>query len=499
MKAVRILAVAAVAGLLGLAATAVAAGKAGASPAVRPAPAAAAKSVLPARIDRTAGTEWWGIYFQKQKVGWGNQEISGAPGGEGYLSRSESWFRLKLLDVTREVRMTEESRLNRDWSLASMRFAMKATDVDLSLDAKVEPACIAVTIRSGGLEQTVEVPRPAGDGPVYSSSALSPYLSYAGLLTGKSYSLNVFDPTTQTRQILTADVLGEEKIEGSPAFHVRTNMLGIQSENWITREGESLREETQDGFVVVREPEAVAKAGVSTSPSDMAEDMAVSIGKPVRQQARLGKLVLKLTGVDTAGFDLDGDGQRFQDGILTVTKEPLPASAGYELPFKGDEKIAAYVKPEPMIASDHPKMIAKAREIIGTTKDPLAASMKLMEWVYRNVDKQPVFSLPNALDVLERLKGDCNEHTALLTALGRAAGIPTKQEAGLVHLEGTGRFYYHAWVSFYLGGRWVGADAAFGQFPVDVTHLRFMDGGADRQTQISRLIGRLRLELVEAV
>jgi hypothetical protein len=79
-----------------------------------------------------------------------------------------------------------------------------------------------------------------------------------------------------------------------------------------------------------------------------------------------------------------------------------------------------------------------------------------------------------------------------MPALGWAAGIPALIETGLAYLNG--RFYYHAWNTFYLG-RWVTADAVFGQIPADVTHIRFASG-AQKQIDLMGLIGNLELTIV---
>jgi transglutaminase-like putative cysteine protease len=117
--------------------------------------------------------------------------------------------------------------------------------------------------------------------------------------------------------------------------------------------------------------------------------------------------------------------------------------------------------------------------------------------VNRNLEKRPVLSIPSALDTLESRVGDCNEHAVLLAALARAAGIPAEVEAGLVWLRG--RFYYHAWNALYLRDRggWITADAVLGQFPADVTHLRFVRGSAERQLDLAGLIGKLGIEILE--
>jgi transglutaminase-like putative cysteine protease len=121
--------------------------------------------------------------------------------------------------------------------------------------------------------------------------------------------------------------------------------------------------------------------------------------------------------------------------------------------------------------------------------------MLIKDWVYRNIAKQPTISIPNALEVLRIRKGDCNEHTVLFNALARAVGIPAKTVIGVVHLRGA--FYYHAWSEVWAGA-WVSLDPVFNQFPADVTHIKFLEGDIDRQIDILRLIGNLKIEVLEA-
>ncbi|MCX5822641.1 MAG: transglutaminase-like domain-containing protein, partial [Deltaproteobacteria bacterium] len=149
------------------------------------------------------------------------------------------------------------------------------------------------------------------------------------------------------------------------------------------------------------------------------------------------------------------------------------------------------------IQSDHPKIRQKVAEIVGPGDPDGVKADKLVAWVYKNLEKRPVLSVPNALETLENRVGDCNEHAVLLAAFARAAGLPAEVEAGVVYLRG--RFFYHAWNVIYLRDRggWVTADAVLGQMPADVTHIRFVRGDADRQLDLVGLIGRLKLEILE--
>ena len=123
----------------------------------------------------------------------------------------------------------------------------------------------------------------------------------------------------------------------------------------------------------------------------------------------------------------------------------------------------------------------------------MKAAVKLKDWVYRELAKEPTVSIPNALEVLQAKKGDCNEHTVLFNALARAAGIPAKTVVGVVYLRGA--FYYHAWSEVWLG-RWVALDSVLNQFPADVTHVKFLEGEIDRQIDILQLIGNLKIEVL---
>jgi transglutaminase-like putative cysteine protease len=129
------------------------------------------------------------------------------------------------------------------------------------------------------------------------------------------------------------------------------------------------------------------------------------------------------------------------------------------------------------------------KEIVSRDDLSPVKAKKLVAWVHEKIQKRPVLSVPNALETLQNRMGDCNEHAVLLAALARAAGIPAQVESGLVYQRG--RFYYHAWNVFYLG-TWITADSSMGQFPADVTHIRFVRG-TEKQIDFVRFIGRVRL------
>ena len=104
-------------------------------------------------------------------------------------------------------------------------------------------------------------------------------------------------------------------------------------------------------------------------------------------------------------------------------------------------------------------------------------------------------SLPSAKDVLITRVGDCNEHAVLFAAMARSAGIPTKTVLGIMYFNNS--FAYHAWNEVYLG-KWVAVDSTFGQFPADATHIKLIEGNLAKSGELSKVVGKLNIEIIEA-
>ena len=117
--------------------------------------------------------------------------------------------------------------------------------------------------------------------------------------------------------------------------------------------------------------------------------------------------------------------------------------------------------------------LAVSRQRLCGGKDARKAALRIKNWVYKEIAKEPTVSIPNALEVLQTKKGDCNEHTVLFNAIARAAGIPAKTVVGVVYLRGA--FYYHAWSEVWIG-EWISVDSVLNQFPADATHIKFLEG-----------------------
>jgi transglutaminase-like putative cysteine protease len=100
---------------------------------------------------------------------------------------------------------------------------------------------------------------------------------------------------------------------------------------------------------------------------------------------------------------------------------------------------------------------------IAGSKNPVAEAERITnEYIS---DKRYGIPLIRSDEVIRLRSGDCTEHTVLLSAILRAAKIPTRAVVGLIYTPVFGErrnvFVYHMWAEAWYRGRWIVADASF--------------------------------------
>lgn len=277
------------------------------------------------------------------------------------------------------------------------------------------------------------------------------------------------------------DVNGSVVASTQPGgLSLRRTAYEIAFENWRrSRAQESSMRDTTRGTV-----------------GDLREGTAIAAGAfPVLAAPRI--LNVRLSGVPLNGFDLRGGRQTLEGDQLTVVRESADLLvADYTLGSEGRgfrTRFATELAEEPLLQVNDREITALAVRIAGNSRDPAVVAERINRWVYDSLEKKMTISVPSAVQVLRARSGDCNEHTQLYVALARAAGIPARISTGLALVNN--RFYYHAWPEVRLRD-WVAVDPTFGQFPADAAHLRFVRGGLGRQGELLRLVGSLKVEVL---
>lgn len=270
-----------------------------------------------------------------------------------------------------------------------------------------------------------------------------------------------------------------------PSIRWRTTIEGlpITVEEEVDLNGVPVRTEVDLG--AFKAVQLLADKALALSPLDAPEIMAstmIKIDPPLKSARTLKAATYLLTipsGVMPSLPVYPGQQvERVSDlqlrvRIDTSSTAPSPQDAG-----KRDE----YLRSSPMLQHTDPKI----RELLKQADDPkldtLARAERIRAFVNTYI-KTKDFSIgfATASDVARTYTGDCTEHTALLCAMLRAAGIPSRAVSGVMYVEtflGQQQvFGYHMWsqaLIFAADGscRWVNLDAVLHDGMIyDATHI----------------------------
>jgi hypothetical protein len=435
--------------------------------------------------------QWMAIFQEQRKIGYTHRQM--ARSDKGYRFEESVLMRINTMGVVQDIRLKTTGDLNRDMTLSAFHF-----DLQSSLFRFVARGEVS------GREATVYYGLPAAEKKMKITLQEPPHLSGSvfdslrgkRLTTGQETTLYVFDPASMGQRPVRVTVMEDEMItimaKPQKARKIAVDFMGAQQYAWLDEDGRVLKEKGLLGMTLERVTREQALDGLDLAAgADLTEAASIRSNVVIDDPYTLAKLTLRLKNVNTKNLSLAGGRQRYKDDLLTIEKEALPVTSSQGTSFPNNR---LFLQATPFIQSDHPEIRKWVDQIVSPQDSDAAKAEKLVAWVYGNVEKRPVLSIPNALETLTNRVGDCNEHAVLLAALARAAGIPAQIEAGLVYLKG--RFYYHAWNTLYVG-KWITADAVMGQMPVDVTHIRLVQGEADRQIDLMGVIGQLQLEIVD--
>jgi transglutaminase-like putative cysteine protease len=434
--------------------------------------------------------EWFGIYQQGKKIGYAHSRT--IPEAETYHLYEESEMDILALGSIQRVKTIINSYSTKNFLLKYFDFVLQSDMTSMKIKGAVIGKKLVLDIESGGKTRTEKIRLTR---PPYLSPNIKPAILLMGLETGKTYRFPLFNPATMSTEEAMISIESKDRIKigetEQTIYKLKESFQGMETMSWITQDGETIKEESPLGYSLLKESKTEAMKRDKGGPVVDIISLTMIPSDPIKDPSQVTYLRARLKGVPLRGFQLDNDRQTLTGDVIEIRKEDYPAA--YRLPYAGKE-MAEYLRPNALIQSDDNKIVDQASKILSGEKDAYASAKKLNEWVYSAIVKKPVVSIPSALEVLNQREGDCNEHTALYTALARAVGIPTRMAAGIVYMENG--FYYHAWPEVWVG-HWMPVDPTFNQFPADATHIRFVTGGLDRQSEIIRLVGKLKVEVLE--
>jgi hypothetical protein len=434
---------------------------------------------------------WMNISQNGQKIGYSHRHFSKTEKGH-HLSESV-FLQINTMGVVQGMTIKTDGNLNPDMTLSSFDFDIRSSLFRFQAHGVVSGNQVTLyTEVSGSEKKTVLTLK---DAPHLANGILES-AHIEDMKEGETRSINAFDPATMGQRPVKLTMLGDDVItimgQERKARKISVDFMGARQFAWLGEGGDILKEQGILGITLERVTKSQALDGFSLNASaDLTQIASVPSNMVIDDAAQLAMLKVKITNIEKTNLKLNGGRQTLRKDILVISKETIPTRPLRDTSMPGNED---FLKPSPFIQSDDHKIMSKAQEIISPDDPVSVKASKLVAWVYKNVEKRPVLSVPNALETLNNLVGDCNEHAVLLAALARAAGIPAQVEVGLVYQRG--RFYYHAWNVLFIG-TWVTADAVMDQMPADVTHIRFARGEVDQQIDLIGVIGKVRLTVVD--
>ncbi len=434
---------------------------------------------------------WMNIYQNGNKIGLVHRIFTNS--GNRFHFNETVFMKINTMGVTQALNILTEGDLNPDMTFSSFNFDLNSNLFRFNAHGRVVKNRLILFTGLPGAQEKSEI--PLKDIPHISGNIYDTAFS-ANLEKDVTRSFSIFDPSTLSIRSIKV-TRGADEIIPIMGKRILTkkycaDFMGAKNCAWLNLEGDTLKEAGILGISMEKVSPQKAREGIADQGSiDLTQIASIPSNVEITEPEKLSGIKIKIGGT-SGSLLLDSDRQNFHHNILTIARENLSSSStsNNSLP----NKIAVFLKPAPFIQSDAPQIKAQVEKIIKPADTDEQKAIKIVNWVYRNIEKKPVLSVPNALEVLKNKVGDCNEHSVLTVALLRAAGIPAQMEAGLVYLHG--RFYWHAWDVLYLG-KWITADAVFNQIPADVTHIRFVRGDSGEQMNLMGVMGKIRLEVLE--
>jgi len=433
---------------------------------------------------KTPGSDTWHeIFLEDEKIGYSHRRV--IPLKNGYSISEATVMRINTMGLVQDINVATTGILTEDRSLSEFTFQLKSSRFNFRASGKVGRKKIHLLINDRASVIPVKT-------PVYLTSGIFDAVSAMGIKIGETRTFNIFDPSSMGQRPVQVTFSGMEKVSimgrEVNTRRLKTDFMGAEHTAWVTLNGEVVKETGPLGITLKKSDARQALSDISNQIRDVTQLVAVDAGRVLEQTESIKKIVYKIKGAERMP-DLAGGRQSLSGNVLTIFLEIPPVGNNSPEPDP-----ARFLAPSAFVQSDHPDIVALAATIVAGGDSRSEKVLKIKNWIYTEIEKRPVLSVPNALETLENKMGDCNEHAVLFAALARAVGVPASIESGLVYLKG--RFYYHAWNAVFIG-RWITVDALMNQFPADVTHIRFARGGPDSQIDLMGAIGNIDLEILE--
>jgi transglutaminase-like putative cysteine protease len=453
-----------------------------------------------AGIDSLLGEDWYGLYMNGEKVGWSSSAVKKDDTGDYHVVQ-DARFQVNMAGAKQDMHIFTERVYSAEGPLEAINQEIVDIASTSRFNAKIEGDQLLLASDVAGTPGQKSFPKP--------DETLEDALKYSTWVQekpgiGDEISYTVFEPMLGREVTARSQIIDEEDrlFEGvtTHVYKIKTviDVMNVDTVTFVTERGTVL-EDVVAGMLTMRlEPEKIAK-DVSYSNDPIISNAAL-IDEPIPNARERDALQLILRGPIKGDHLFNDERQYFRaedDHFVFESKQvTLDDLEPVTVPVDHPD-FQEWLESTTFVQSDDPRLQQKAKEIVGDEKNALKVSEKLCHWVHENVESTYSARLTNALEVLDSLEGDCTEHSILFIGLARAAGLPAREVAGLVYVDGPKPgFYFHQWAKVWVG-KWIEVDPTFDQPIADVSRIKLAEGDLFAQAKIIPLIGHVQVALVK--
>jgi protein-glutamine gamma-glutamyltransferase len=446
-------------------------------------------------IEATLGTDWYGVYLQNKKIGYG--QVDRARAGDTVIESLLVTMKLAAAGQKAEMKMTRSFTFEAKPPHRLLKATMEKFDGSSTtkINAKRVDKGFEYVLSSVGKERTKQVAEPEFN--LADSIAADVWLR-SNPKVGDKVRVRDLDLEDWTLDP------SEHKIQGTKnglAAGVEVKYYEVETKNtkdkitFLSRFDSTgtMLSTNLAIFELRKETEKEAKN------TEFSQDLFVlglaKIDRKIGHTTRLTELVIEVNGKDG---NVLNNGPR-QTVIVENGARRLKLGKKYGNELKvGAKEIEENLEETNAFAIADPEVKALAKKAVGDAKTPEEKVKRIVAFVHDFVEPVAAASLPNIHDLLEKKKGDCKSYALLTTTLCRAAGVPSREVAGLLYIGDDAKaFGGHAWNEVVLNGVWVPVDASLNQVELDAGHISF---GEDRAAPGAMLqsLGKLSFKVIEA-
>ena len=444
--------------------------------------------------------DWLGTYYKGKKMGFTKSKTRWGP--EGVVMDSMVFFKISSESADQSTTIKQTTRLGPDFRLSRFSLIQEIAGHRQQVEGKLEGNELRYRTKSLGYnkEKTLEFTTKTAPSSTFLINLVS-----RGLKVGQQGNLQLFMEPLQIMVDLKYKVLREETLQylGSTVntFVIRQRFSGMESTLWVAHDGTVFREITNMGFESFKEePKVAQRIDEAMTISSVITMSLVKPNKPVPRPKSKHDLIYRIQPLSSLealpedhrqkvlGVEKKDDGKY----ITTIRVKSEPRKFGVLSLEQGKVELdPKYLEDTAEVQSNHKMIRALARELSADNKTKWQLAKSINLWVYLNLKKEMVDTV-TALDALLEMRGECQSHTFLFTALARASGIPTRMVHGLVYSKEYEGFLYHAWPEVFIG-EWRAMDPTFGQDRVDATHIKLAENSSENPFRLMEFVGKIAI------